>query len=277
MRWMASATIFFASRSAFRLRGLADLANLVRGVGLRLLLHAADQLVLRVLRRHAGHLLQPAALLADQLLELLPRASATVFSRRPKSLARLPSSLSRCSTSSNLRSSIALALADAALFLLDFFAPRPRISGSTFSRSLHQLFLAGDDRALAQTSPTSRSASPMMRLRRLLGGRLRGGLPLVRFRAPRRRPSAQKEKSRRGNDEHAKRGNNRDERSYEIYAPPRREPQDKENHCRPAQRRLKSLLERSAGEGRDVERANYKARLNLRVSLATPAKLRAGS
>ena len=42
MRWMASATIFFASRSAFRLARLADLANPVGGVGLRLFFHPPD-------------------------------------------------------------------------------------------------------------------------------------------------------------------------------------------------------------------------------------------
>ena len=71
MRWMASATIFFASRSALR-RALSRISRRrLAGVGLRLLLQSADQLGLGLLGGHAGHLLEPAALLGDELLELL--------------------------------------------------------------------------------------------------------------------------------------------------------------------------------------------------------------
>ena len=54
------------------LRRLANLANAVRGVGLRLLLHPAHQLGLRVLGGHAGQLLEAAALARPtSALELL--------------------------------------------------------------------------------------------------------------------------------------------------------------------------------------------------------------
>ena len=51
-----------------------------------------------------------------------------------------------------------------------------------------------------------------------------------------------------------------------------RRPQDKENHC--ARSSLVLRFRRHTGEGRDVGCANYKARLNLRASSATAAKLR---
>jgi hypothetical protein len=51
-------------------------------------------------------------------------------------------------------------------------------------------------------------------------------------------------------------------------------PQDKENLGVPGAHLLFANRQR-AGEGLDVGAANYKARLNLRVSLATAAKLRA--
>ena len=70
IRWMASATIFFASRSAFRSPS-RESRGAVGGVGLRLLLQPADQLGLRVLGRHAGHLLEPAALVGHEPVELL--------------------------------------------------------------------------------------------------------------------------------------------------------------------------------------------------------------
>ena len=50
-------------------------------------------------------------------------------------------------------------------------------------------------------------------------------------------------------------------------------PQDKENHCPRGAPRV-YRIRRHADEGRDVGSANYKARLNLRVSLATAAKVR---
>jgi hypothetical protein len=49
----------------------ANLANAIRRICLRLFFHSADELVLRVLRRHSRHLLEPAPLVSDELVELL--------------------------------------------------------------------------------------------------------------------------------------------------------------------------------------------------------------
>ena len=128
---------------------LADLAQPVGGVGVRLLLQAANELGLGVLRGHAGQLLEPAPLVARPASRAPARGRPTVFSRRPKSLARRLISLSRCSRSSNLRSSVAFALDDAALVALDFLAAAADLDLPRLAQ-LDQLFLAGDDRALAQ-------------------------------------------------------------------------------------------------------------------------------
>lgn len=50
------------------------------------------------------------------------------------------------------------------------------------------------------------------------------------------------------------------------------QPQDKEYYCFP-RNILESLVRRHADEGRDVGTANYKARLNLRDTSTTGAKL----
>ena len=75
--------------------------------------------------------------------------SATVFSRRPKSLARWPRSLSRCSRSSNLRSST-FSRSTSRRSSRSTSSRRPRTSTLELLAELDQLFLAGDDRALPE-------------------------------------------------------------------------------------------------------------------------------
>ena len=145
---MASATIFLASRSAFRFADLADLADPVGGVGLRLLLQATNELGLGVLRRHAGHLLEAAALLGDQLLELLLAvgdgllAAAEVARAAPELLVALLEQL-------ELAVERRLALLDPALVALDLLAALVPLLFAT-PRGGGSLLLAGDDGGLAE-------------------------------------------------------------------------------------------------------------------------------
>ena len=165
MRWMASATIFFASRSALRLARLTNLADAVGRVGLGLFFHAPHQLVLGVLRGHAGHLLEPAAFLGDQLLELLLASGDRFFA--PPELARARDRVFVALFEDlELPVENGLALGDAALLALDLFAA-PADFDLEFSRSLMSSSLPVTT-ALFRRFSDSRSASPMIRFEKSL-------------------------------------------------------------------------------------------------------------
>ncbi len=176
MRWIASATIFFASRSAFRLARFADLANPVGRVGLGLLFHPPHQLVLRVLGRHAGHLLEPAALVADELLQLLLAFGDRLFaaSELARALAELFVALVE---HLELPVEHGVALGDATLLALDFLAPAANLLLEVLAQSDH-LFLPGDDGGLAEVVRVSLGFADDP-LRGLLGGGLGVGLTLA--------------------------------------------------------------------------------------------------
>ena len=157
---MASATIFFASRSAFRFAALANLADLVGGVGLRLFLHAPDQLVLGVLGRHA----RPSARAGAARRRRASRAPLAIGDRllATAKLARpAAESLSRCSRSSNLRSST-FSRSATRRSSRSTSSRRPRTSPSKFSRSLISSSLPVTT-ALFRRFSASRSASPTIR------------------------------------------------------------------------------------------------------------------
>ncbi len=129
-------------------RRLADLANPVGGVGLRLLFHAADQFALGVLRRHAGQLLEPAPLVGDQLLEFALAidhgllAAAEVAHPAAEVLVALIERV-------ELAVELGLPLLDAPLFAFHLFAAAAGLELERLAE-LDQLFLARDDGALAQ-------------------------------------------------------------------------------------------------------------------------------
>ena len=131
-------------------RALANLAEHVGGVGLRLFLEPADQLALRVLRptcrpsARAGGAPRPSSFSSSS------SRVCTSFSRRPKSLARRPTSRSRCSTASALAFERALALSARAAPPLRRCSGAARSSCSAASRSLISSSLPEIDRALAQ-------------------------------------------------------------------------------------------------------------------------------
>ena len=149
MRCTASATIFFASRSALRLARLADLAKPVGRVGLRLLLHAPDQLGLRLVRRTGRRAARGGGAPRPPASRAPAARSSTDFSLRPRSLARLPTSLSRCSSSSNLRSSTISRSWMRVFLALDFLAAAAGLA-LPFLAGAHRLFLAGEHGLLAE-------------------------------------------------------------------------------------------------------------------------------
>ena len=126
---------------------LADLAEHVGRVRLRLLLEAPQELRLGVLSGHPGELLEPTALFAEQPLELLLSAlhdvlAATEVARAPPDVAiallhRLGTALER-----------GFALAEVALFSFDRAPSRPNFLLGGFAKA-DQLFLPRDDGGLS--------------------------------------------------------------------------------------------------------------------------------
>ena len=151
------------------LRRLADFANPVGCVGLGLLFHPPNKLVLRVLGRHPGHLLEPAALVADELLQLLLAFGDRLFpaSKLARALAELFVALVE---HLELPVEHGVALGDAALFALDFLAPAANLLLEVLAQSDH-LFLAGDDGSLAEIVRVSLGVADDP-LRGFLGGGL---------------------------------------------------------------------------------------------------------
>ena len=271
---MASATIFFASRSALRRARLANLAQHVGGVGVRLLFQAADQLVLRVLRRHAGHLLQPAALVRDQLVELLLARLHQLFAA-PEVAGALADLAVALLDELELPVEHALALGHAALLQLDRRPPRTKVLLRGLAQ-LHHLFLAGDDSALTRRLDLALGVGDDA-LRRFLGRGFRGGLAFdLGFSSDANSELAtEKEKSRQGDDERAQRGIELPYRSFDICSTADG-PREKGYHRRTRGAPPGSRSARGRADvGRDMERANYKGRFNLREQPGDFVKVRA--
>src|ERR1043166_9364284 len=121
----------------------ANLANPIGGVGLGLLLHAPNQLVLGILGGHAGHLFQTAAFVADQLVELDLAGGHRVFAVAAvaRALAQVPVALLEQLV---LAVEDGFALRKAALLALDLFAPAANL-GLEVLAELDQLLIAGHD------------------------------------------------------------------------------------------------------------------------------------
>src|SRR6185437_4437517 len=125
-----------------------DLANPVGGVGLRLLFHPAHELVLRILRGHARHLLEPAALVAHQPLQLLLAVLNSLFA--PAKVTRTFAELF-VSLLQYLEFAVehVLAFSQPALVALDFL-PSPANFGLELLAMLDQFFFSRDESALPQ-------------------------------------------------------------------------------------------------------------------------------
>jgi len=187
-------------------RRLANLAQRVGGVGVGLLLEPANQLRLRVLGGHAGHLLEAAALLAQQTFQLL-------LSRLHHLLAAPKVAGATADVAVALLDGIgaalqgALALADPTLLRLDAASPVAELLLCRLSQ-LDQLFLAGKHGGLAERLGLTLGVLDGA-LGYFVGGRLGGALALELRELTRRhsRPTPQKENCRQGDDECAERGN----------------------------------------------------------------------
>ena len=167
--------------------------------------------------------LEPAALLADEPVELLLALGDRSSRCRPSSLARRPTLPSRCSSTSDLRSSALSRSCIAPLLALDLFAAAARLDSRQSSRSLISSSLP-EITALLRTdlglalgvARRCASRSPRPSTSRRAAARA----PRAARRQPARRPK--RKSCRQGDDEHAKRGNECRSGSYRIYAPPRR-------------------------------------------------------
>ena len=153
--------------------GFPDLANPVGRVGLGFFFHPANQLVLRVLGGHAGHLLEPAALVADELLELLLALGDRLFAATE--VAGAPAELF-VALLEHLELAVehGFPLGDAPLFPFDFLAPTADLLLEVLAQS-DQLFFPGDDGGLAKVVRFSLGVSDDS-LRGFLGGGFGGGL-----------------------------------------------------------------------------------------------------
>ena len=104
IRWMASATIFFASRSAFAARLFLDVAHQGRGLAPRLVLDPLEHLAPGVLGGEPGDALQLDPLLLGQPVRLAFAAPETRSALGQRLLAVRRSPLARTSISSSFRS-----------------------------------------------------------------------------------------------------------------------------------------------------------------------------
>ena len=149
MRWMASATIFFASRSALR-RAVSRISRSWLAASA-----CASSSRRRISSALASWADMPASCSSrrrssrDQLLELRLRARTTAFSRRPKSLARRADLLLALLEDLELAVEIAVAFLDTPLAALDLVAPLPRLRLPALAK-LDRLFLSRDDRCLPE-------------------------------------------------------------------------------------------------------------------------------
>ena len=120
----------------------------MRGVDARLVLEAADELVLGLLRSEAGDLLEPGALLGRQPVATSTSLTATSFSRRRPGRARAPtSSVALVELVEPLVEAVFL-LGEPALESLELAAPLAR-RGLELGARLKQLLL-GRELALFQ-------------------------------------------------------------------------------------------------------------------------------
>jgi hypothetical protein len=103
----------------------------------------------RIRGRDASQLLESAALLAEELLQLLLPLDYRLFAARDGLHATGVLALTLLEQIV-LAIELAFAVLDAALLALDFFAAAPDLDLPVLAE-LHQLFLAAQDRGLAQT------------------------------------------------------------------------------------------------------------------------------
>src|SRR5688572_13983097 len=173
--------------------GLANLADSVGRVGVRLFLEPLDQFVLGVLGGHPGQLLQLSPLIADELLELLLAGHHDLF--LPSELAgALADFLVALLEHVELAIEHAVALLDPFLLALDLFPAAARFHLPRFAE-LDQLFLARDDSTLPEILGFALGLAQDP-LRRLVSGRFRKRLvaPLGALTCP----PAKKEESHGG-------------------------------------------------------------------------------
>ncbi len=160
--------------------GLADLAQPVRRLGLRLLLEPVDQLGLRLGGGHPGELLEPASLLAEHALELERALVHRLFlaaELAPATADLLVALLQDV----ELAVEVALPLLHAPLGALELLAPLGGF-GLPLLAQLDRLFLPGDHGRLAQRVRLSPRVVDDA-VRRLFGGGLRIRVRLT-LRAP---------------------------------------------------------------------------------------------
>src|SRR5689334_5949875 len=182
-------------------RGFPDLANTIRRVGVRLLFHATDELRLRVLSRHARHLLEAPALFANQRTQLL-------FALHHRFLATAEFARATAEIAVALLEDVGLAienrlaLGDTSLLALDFLAAPAHFLLEFFAQ-LDELFLSADNCTLSKILSFALAIGDDS-LGGLLGGRLRGGESLNL--GGHSKATSEKEESRRGDDHNAKGG-----------------------------------------------------------------------
>src|SRR4029077_4304252 len=134
---------FFRFALCVPLRRFANLSDAICRVRLRFLLHAADELVLGVLRGHSGHLLEPTALVAHELFQFLFTVGDRLLSA--SELARpLPQLLVALLEHLKFAVEDGIALGDAAFLSLDLLAAPANLLLEAFAQA-DDLFLARDD------------------------------------------------------------------------------------------------------------------------------------
>jgi hypothetical protein len=149
IRWTARATIFLASRSAFR-RAVSRISRTPVGRLRRgLLLHAPHQLAPGVGGRHAGQLLEPLGGVGAELIELeLPIPDHLL---PPPDFARAPGELAVALLEGFVAAlHLGLALLHAPLLPLHLLAPAPDL-GLLGLAHLQQFLAPADHRRLAQS------------------------------------------------------------------------------------------------------------------------------
>ena len=172
--------------------GLADLADLVGGLGVRLFFHPAHQLGLGVLGRHAGELLEPATFFAVQLLELFFAIGQRLLTAAEVAGA-LADFLVALLEQLDLPIEDRLLLDDPALLALDFLAAAADVQLGGLAK-LDDFLFAGNHRALLEVLGFALGVGHDP-LRELIGGRL--GLALPAELAIPSRLATKKEKNRR--------------------------------------------------------------------------------
>src|SRR5260221_424739 len=224
-------------------RGLADLAQQSRGVRLRFLLQAPNQLSPGVLTGHARHLLQAPPLVGHEPLELLLTRLHELFA--PAEVAGAPAEVPiPLLHQVELPVERTLALGNAALVGLDGGPSRSQLRFRRLAK-LHHLLLAGDDGALARGFDLTLRVSDDAACGLFSGctGR-RLAVQLLTPSGAHAGATAANEKSPRVANEHAQRGNEC-QRAHTIYAPPRHCHGEKGDHRRTEERRQAGSISRA--------------------------------